>query len=142
MKKYISPIMIIDTFTPNEAVAVCDKLPTEKKYQAVTIECLATTSDNIFAASDLMVEGSSCKHIIDPDKNGTDYFFLPYTDKDKNPGSGLYFGWKNRISEGNSTRALEEVLRAAGKKPNAGNGQVWHCGRVKDDYMKQLYSHS
>ena len=137
--------MDIELFTPNVAVAACNRLPagTTYTYSAQTVNCVVTTSDTIFTAGT-----SGCTHEVDP--NGSDtYRFITYNNQ-------LYFAWigpngsassgskkgGSGSGEDSNMSLLKSILKAGGiGSVQVGGSQVWHAGPANAT-LTQLYSHS
>lgn len=132
-RRYTKPVMDVERFMPNVAVASCDRLPagTEYTYEPQTVDCVVTSSDVIFTAGTV-----GCVHQVDPNGAGLDYQFITYEGQ-------LYFAWIGPSGGGGGNmEQLQRILRAGGIRDyNAGGGKVWHAGPATKT-LTQLYSHS
>lgn len=131
-RRYIKPVMDVERFMPNVAVASCDRLPagTEYTYEPQTVDCVVTTSDVIFT-----VGTAGCVHQVDPNGGDSRYRFITYNGQ-------LYFAWVGPSGGGGNMDLLKDILRAGSiYNINVGGNEVWHAGPATKT-LTQLYSHS
>lgn len=132
-RNYTKPVMDVERFVPNVAVASCDRLPAgeEYTYEPQTVACVVTSSDTIFT-----VGTSGCLHEVDPNSSSTTYKFITYN-------SQLYFAWVGPSGGGGGDMTLlQNILKEGGiANVSAGKGKVWHAGPANAT-LTQLYSHS
>lgn len=130
MKKYQKPLIEIETFMPNVAVATsCHSTieGTTTTYPAQTVNCVIEGQETIFQSGT-----SGCKSVVSLSTTGS-YDFITYNNQ-------LYFCWKGSPTsnpDSEKTDLLDKIMQQGGYE----SGRGWHAGPATT-VLQNLYTAS